>query len=236
MYVARCVFNVLFFFLIIPVSYGQQSVNSATVTGTIQDGTHQFPEHCSNCRQSIRTSRTHTDCKPVCRLNGKSRQALVRRWISRRLSGRVSYTFSKAIDNTGNAFFSSPQDNFNIRDDRGFSDNDQRHRLTVSGQVNVPKANQLSAIYTYDSPFPFNVVTGGQTLQTTGARVSGVGRNTGVGFNYASLDLRANRSLKIAERMGMEILVEAFNVLNRTNYQFPNNTFGSGTIPLASFR
>jgi hypothetical protein len=155
---------------------------------------------------------------------------------SRRLSGRVSYTLSKAIDNTGNAFFSSPQNNFNIRDDRGLSDNDQRHRLTVSGQFNLPSVVQLSAIYTYGSPFPFNVVTGGQTLQTTAARVAGAGRNTGVGFNYASLDLRANRSLKIAERMGVEILVEAFNVLNRTNYQFPNNTFGGGTTPLPSFR
>ena len=37
------------------------------------------------------------------------------RWIS----GRISYTLSKAIDNTGNAFFSSPQNNFNLRDDRG---------------------------------------------------------------------------------------------------------------------
>ena len=80
-------------------------------------------------------------------------------------------------------FFSSPQDNFSIRDDRALSDNDQRQRLTVSGQLNVPRAIQLSAIYTYGSPFPFNVVTGGQTLQTTAARVAGIGRNTGIGFN-----------------------------------------------------
>jgi hypothetical protein len=37
--VARCVFSALVFFLIAPVLYGQQSVNSATVTGTVQDGT-----------------------------------------------------------------------------------------------------------------------------------------------------------------------------------------------------
>jgi hypothetical protein len=33
-------------------------------------------------------------------------------------SVRVSYTLSKSIDNTGNAFFSVPQDNFNLRDNR----------------------------------------------------------------------------------------------------------------------
>ena len=107
---------------------------------------------------------------------------------------RVSYTLSKAIDNTGNAFFSSPQNNFNIRDDRGLSDNDQRHRLTVSGQLTVPRSMsngsvwsrvvedfQLSSIFTYGSPYPFNIVTGGQTMQTTAARPAGFGRNTGRG-------------------------------------------------------
>ena len=37
------------------------------------------------------------------------------RWASL----RVSYTLSKTIDDAGNFFFSTVQDNFNIRDDRG---------------------------------------------------------------------------------------------------------------------
>src|SRR5207253_7835158 len=45
---------------------------------------------------------------------------------------RFSYTLSKAIDDTGTAFFFTPQDNFNLRDDRGLSDNDQRHVLAAS--------------------------------------------------------------------------------------------------------
>ena len=52
---------------------------------------------------------------------------------------RVSYTLSKTIDDAGNFFFSSVQDNFNIRDDRGLSDNDQRHRLVVSGSLEAPQ-------------------------------------------------------------------------------------------------
>ena len=99
---------------------------------------------------------------------------------TRWMTARFSYTLSKAIDNTGNAFFSSPQDNFNIRNDRGLSDNDQRHRVTISGEAKV-EGWQLSPIFTYGSPYPFNIVTGGQTLQTTAARptVSGGTRGSG---------------------------------------------------------
>jgi hypothetical protein len=162
-------------------------------------------------------------------------------------AARFSYTLSRAIDNTGNFFFSSPQNNFNIRDDRGLSDNDQRHRLTLSGQMNVPSLKsgglllravegfQLSGILTYSSPYPFNIVTGGQTIQTTAARPAGVGRNTGAGFNFASLDLRLSRKLSLTEQLRMEILAESFNTLNRTNFQFPNTTFGTGATPLAAF-
>jgi hypothetical protein len=33
----------------------------------------------------------------------------------------------------------------------------------------------------------------------------------------------------------LEALVEAFNVLNRPNYQVPNNTFGPGPSPRLGF-
>ena len=33
----------------------------------------------------------------------------------------------------------------------------------------------------------------------------------------------------------MEVIAESFNALNRTNLQFPNNTWGTGTTPLPTF-
>jgi hypothetical protein len=162
-------------------------------------------------------------------------------------TARFSYTLSKAIDNAGNAFFSSPQNNFNIRDDRALSDNDQRHRVTMSGQLAVPRSKTggiwssafrgfaLSPIFAYSSPYPFNIVTGGQTIQTTAARLSNVGRNTGVGFDSISLDVRLSRQFTAAEHFQAEFIAESFNILNRTNLQFPNNVFGTGTIPLSTF-
>ncbi|MBX7174634.1 MAG: TonB-dependent receptor [Pyrinomonadaceae bacterium] len=165
-------------------------------------------------------------------------------------SVRVSYTFSKSLDNTGNFFFSTPQDNFNLRDDKGLSDNDQRHRLTLSGTFNTPKniANktistlfggfQASYIFTYASKLPFNVLYGSDRNgdSNNNDRPVGAARNTGKGFDFATFDLRLSRTFRLTERLNLELLAEGFNLFNRANYSVPNNVFGSGTTPLATFR
>jgi carboxypeptidase family protein len=160
---------------------------------------------------------------------------------------RVSYTLSKAIDDTGNFFFSTPQDNFNLRDDRGLSDNDQRHRLVISGTLEAPgKGNgsnsvlrgfQLSYIMTYASRLPFNVLLGSDRNFDTNNndRPVGFGRNTGRGFDFASFDLRLNRRFAITERVRLDLIAEGFNLFNRANFGVPNNTYGSGATPLATF-
>lgn len=168
-----------------------------------------------------------------------------RRWFG----GRLSYTLAKALDDAGNAFFFTPQDNFNLRDDRGLSDNDQRHRLTLSGMFEPPNQTgktlaarvvrgfQLSYIFSYGSSLPFNIVTGADRNFDTNLndRPVGVARNSGKGFDFASLDLRLSRRFPLNEKVQLETLVEGFNVLNRANLQLPNNTFGIGTTPLPSF-
>lgn len=161
---------------------------------------------------------------------------------------RLAYTFAKALDNTGNAFFFTPQDNFNLRDDRGRSDNDQRHLLALSGTLEAPRTDdafwrralagfQLSWIYRYGSALPFNIVTSGDRNNDTNVndRPVGVGRNTGEGFDFAALDLRLSRRFHFTERLGLEVIAESFNTLNRANLQLPNNTFGTGATPLPSF-
>jgi hypothetical protein len=132
---------------------------------------------------------------------------------SRWATMRLSYTLSKTIDDAGNFFFSSVQDNFNIRGDRGLSDNDQRHRLVLSGTLDGPqdKANgvgrwlrgfQFGYIFTYASRLPFNVLLGtDQNFDSNNNdRPVGVGRNTGRGFDFASLDLRVSRRFHLSER------------------------------------
>ncbi len=161
----------------------------------------------------------------------------------------MSYTLSKSIDNSGNYFFSSPQDNFDLRDERGRSDNDQRHRLTVNGTFDTPApvsgrplsqvygGFQLSWIYTYASQLPFNILYGSDRNGDTNGndRPPGVGRNTGKGFDYSSFDLRLSRRFRFNEKMGLEFLVEGFNIFNRSNFIVPNNVYGPGTAPLPAF-
>jgi hypothetical protein len=158
---------------------------------------------------------------------------------------RVSYTYSKAIDDLGAFFFSSPQNNFDVAADRGLSDNDQRNRLVFSGSVQTPSERgssfwthirngfQLSTIFTYYSPLPFNVQTGSDNNGDTNTndRPAGLGRNTGRGFDFSSLDVRLSRSFSLGEHIRLEGLVEAFNLLNRRNNQIPNNIFGNGPYP-----
>lgn len=172
--------------------------------------------------------------------------------LNRRLTGwvgaRFSYTFSKALDNTGNAFFFTPQDNFNLRDERGRSDNDQRHVLALSGTFAVPErvdtwwqraaaGAQASWIFRYGSALPFNILTGGDRNNDTNVndRPLGVARNAGEGFSFASFDLRLSRRLKFTERYGLEVIAEGFNLFNRANYQLPNATFGTGATANATF-
>jgi hypothetical protein len=173
-----------------------------------------------------------------------------KRRFSRWAQARVSYTLSKAIDDVGNAFFFTPQDNFDLRAERGLSDNDERHRLAVSGSFEAPAAArlesglrralsglQLSYIFQYGSRLPFNVQTGADRNFDTNVndRPPGVGRNTGRGFDFASLDLRLSRRFRFSEHLSLETIVEGFNMLNRANLQLPNNTFGTGATPLPNF-
>lgn len=164
-------------------------------------------------------------------------------------SYRVSYTYSKALDDVSEFFFSAPMNNFNIRQDWALSDDDQRNRLVIDGSVHTPTAKadtawkrafygfQLSGAFQYYSPLPFNITTGSNTIQGTAARptVGGVyiGRNLGTGFDFKNTNLRLSRRFRLSERLRMEALAEAFNVLNNRNNMVPNGTFGSGVYPTA---
>jgi hypothetical protein len=97
-------------------------------------------------------------------------------------SVRLSYTWSKAIDDVGEFFFSSPINNFNPGQDRSRSDDDQRHRVVFNAILNSPTGPahgwidhvaqgwQLGGVLQYYSRLPFNIVTGANTKQATSQR------------------------------------------------------------------
>jgi hypothetical protein len=95
---------------------------------------------------------------------------------------------------------------------------------------------QLSGSLQYDSALPFNVVTGGNTVQGTSARpvlANGdiLGRNAGTGFDFLGVNARITRSFALHEGVRLEAIVEAFNALNHRNDLIPNGTFGTGLYP-----
>ena len=162
-------------------------------------------------------------------------------------SYRVSYTYSKALDDVGEFFFSSPIDIYNIWRDYGRSDDDQRHRVVVDGAVHSstgPATNawerlthgfQLSGMLQYYSSLPLNITSGVTTVQGTAGRpiVNGgfIGRNIGIGNDFFSLSTRVSRSFAVSERVRLEAIAEAFNALNHRNNLTRNGTFGPGAFP-----
>jgi hypothetical protein len=160
---------------------------------------------------------------------------------------RVSYTFSKSMDNVGQSFFSSPIDPFDISKDWGRSDDDQRHRLVVFGSVNSPMGPattlwervshgfQVSGALQAYSALPLNIMSGVSTVAGTAGRpiVNGafIGRNTGTGPDFLSLSLRLGRTFSIGRNVKLEGLAEGFNLTNRVNVVTLNSNFGAGAYP-----
>jgi hypothetical protein len=174
-------------------------------------------------------------------------------------SFRISYAYSKALDDVSEFFFSAPLNNYNVHQDWGRSDDDQRHRVvfdaTIHSSMNSAHTTwehlshgfQLSGTLQYYSALPFTIVTGAANIQTTTSRpcvglagnapactnnvTSMIGRNTGVGFNTFNMNARLSRPFRIGERFHLEAMAEAFNVLNHANDLIPNTSFGSGVYP-----
>ncbi len=139
------------------------------------------------------------------------------------------------MNNVGENFFSSPIDPTDLSKDWGRSDDDQRHRLVINGSTTLPYQFELSGALQAYSALPFNITSGVNTIQGTAGRpiVDGefIERNAGVGSDFFSLSLRVSRWFRVTDRIGVEGIVEAFNLTNRSNVITRNTNFGSGSYP-----
>jgi hypothetical protein len=166
---------------------------------------------------------------------------------------RVTYTFSKAMNDVGENFFSSAIDPTDIMRDWGRSDDDQRHRLVLNGTVQT-HGFQVSSLMQYYSALPFNITSGLTSLQGTSGRplaggataganfdvrsVSFIPRNAGIGSDFFTVNLRVSRAFRVGRGMRIEGLAEAFNLTDRVNNLTRNTSFGAGaypTNPLSNF-
>jgi outer membrane receptor protein involved in Fe transport len=153
----------------------------------------------------------------------------------------ASYTLSKGIDNNPNVYALNPgagnpdlvQDPMAPGSDRGPGSDDQRHRFTL-GSVWAPsygndlpraakailKGWEFSGILTAQSGQPYSGLINFD-LNNDGDfatdRTPGLGRNTFYMPATVSIDPRLTRNISIREGVKLQIIWEAFNVLNHAN-------------------
>jgi outer membrane receptor protein involved in Fe transport len=148
---------------------------------------------------------------------------------------RVSYTYSKALDDVSEFFFSAPINNFNIWQDYSRSDDDQRSRVAFEGTAHLTHGFELTTSLTAYSPLPFNITTGANTIQGTSARptINGVFINRNAGESHAILNLsvRLSRTFVLKEHLRLQAIAEMFNTLNHVNVVTLNGVFGTGAYP-----
>jgi hypothetical protein len=145
-------------------------------------------------------------------------------------SFQSSYTWSKTIDDVTdfNTAFAAP---FATRLflDRGLSSFDLRHNYVFSGVFTSPWKNaalrdfSLAPIISIRSGIPFTLTTGQDINADTRAandRLFYIGRNTGIGPNFRSVDARLTRTFRFKSdgQSRLDFTVEVINLLNRTNY------------------
>jgi hypothetical protein len=171
---------------------------------------------------------------------------------------RLSYSLSKSMNNVGEFFFSAPIDPGDLSRDWGRSDDDQRHRLVLSGTLqtsaepastpweHITHGFQFSGLVQAYSALPLNITSGVTTVQATGGRpvengatptpldvrlVTFIPRNAGTGNDFFSVNARISRAFRVTGRVNAEALVEAFNLTNRRNAITRNGNFGPGAYP-----
>ncbi|MBZ5604978.1 MAG: hypothetical protein LAO79_21990, partial [Acidobacteriia bacterium] len=212
-----------------------------------------------------------------------SLQARFQQRLSNGLSLLASYTFAKSIDDAS-AFFSSagdsnfPQNSNNLSAERGLSNFDIRHRVTLSYAYDIPLAKghrylggwQSFGVLTFQSGQPFTVLllrdldnsNTGQTTILGGSNdrpnvianpnlsdptpqkwfntsafvisprgtFGNAGRNIVEGPGLATVNFSIVKNTQILERLNMQFRAEFFNLLNRTNFDLPDNFVGSPTF------
>ncbi len=173
----------------------------------------------------------------------------------------VSYTLSSAEDTSAdfqsafivqrNGVGRNPADKtglptaFDPNFEKGPSLQNQRHRFVLSGLYRFPWDIQLSTIITAGFGRPFNILAGadlngdgdGGAFPSDRARVdpaleaTSVERNSGTMASQFVVDMRLSKQVKLGKRVGLDLLVEAFNLFNRANFSEINNIFGRGAFP-----
>jgi hypothetical protein len=134
---------------------------------------------------------------------------------------------------------------FDPERERGPATHDQRHRLVVSGLYQLPIGFQVSSIVTAASGRPFTALAGadlngdgdGGAFPPDRARrnpldpATSVDRNSETMPAHVIVDLRVSKRFNMRDRAALDLIAEAFNLFNRSNFSEVNPVFGRGAFP-----
>lgn len=153
----------------------------------------------------------------------------------------VFYTVSSNYsddDNERDSGGSSAMDEFNFRQDYGYSNIDARHTFSTYGLYNLPWGFEISGLFRARSGLPLNPRTGADTNGDGASATDRPLQAPGVPFARNSFrnravygdDLRILKSFKLRENMKVQLSMEFFNFLNLDNVIFggTTNIYGLG--------
>jgi Carboxypeptidase regulatory-like domain/TonB dependent receptor len=185
----------------------------------------------------------------------------VQKRYSNRYTFNASYTLSKTFNFSNDdqiPFQGGPINPERLILEKGPAPNDERHRFTFAGVIDLPSGFQISPIYLLASGVPLDI-----RVPSGGTRVRAIQRNAGnrqfrtgselnafinqfnstvapadrlplvrddskFGDSFQSFDLRLTKSFKLSERLSVQAIAEAFNLFNVTNIRGVNNVNFSG--------
>jgi outer membrane receptor protein involved in Fe transport len=162
----------------------------------------------------------------------------VNKRLSHNFAYGISYTFAKSIDDGPNpSFVLVPQDSQNFRAERAVSSDDVRQRLVLNGTVSTPQSwgpfgrdFLFGLIATIQSPMRFTKFAGldaNGDIFDNNDRVGIEPRNTFIGDNFRSVDIRVSRTFRFREKRSLEVIAEGFNFFNTLNIRYFNTVYGA---------
>jgi len=158
--------------------------------------------------------------------------------LTHNFSYQISYTYSHSIDDGPNpSFVLIPQDSANFAAERASSADDARHRFVANAIFTSPETWNVilrnftfSTIVTLQSPQYFTKYAGFDAngdVFGNNDRVGGEPRNTFKGDSLQTVDIRLERDIPIRERMKLQLMAEAYNLMNTVNVRYSNTSYGA---------
>ena len=183
---------------------------------------------------------------------GESEYQAVTLKVNRRFTGRYQfgahYTWGKDRDTDSNersATGVTISDTGNLDYDWGLSNRDVKHRLVVTGMIQLPADFQISGIVNYQSGTPYTLVDSGFDRVACGfpifncpdpyAIMNGVlvGRNTERNESIQTIDVRLGKFFRFGDGLRLDVFVEAFNLFDQNSFGvgFSQRNINNGNVP-----